>query len=201
MTHEGQRSVAELGAILWHAMGGPREAPELEAWMTPPHADPIVALAIARRRLAELAVPEGVDRTFTFPGDRVWLVEIERAKGDTPAGIAVWRSSGTNGEWRKGVVGLGLSTGSVVVFSLLHGLESALCLLVRADGDHEPVAGRGRQAHARADRAVPAGARRHRPGGVGGEPPRRGARPGRGGTGSRRRAEALRHGSDDRPHR
>ena len=23
MTHEGQRSVAELGAILWHAMGGP----------------------------------------------------------------------------------------------------------------------------------------------------------------------------------
>ena len=30
----------------------------------------------------------------------------------------------------KGVVGLGLSTGSVVVFSLLYGLESALCLLV-----------------------------------------------------------------------
>ena len=30
----------------------------------------------------------------------------------------------------KGVVGLGLSTGSVVVFSLLYGLESALCLLI-----------------------------------------------------------------------
>lgn len=30
----------------------------------------------------------------------------------------------------KGVVGLGLSTGSIVVFSLLYGLESALCLLI-----------------------------------------------------------------------
>ena len=30
----------------------------------------------------------------------------------------------------KGAVGLGLSTGSVVVFSLLYGLESALCLLI-----------------------------------------------------------------------
>ena len=30
----------------------------------------------------------------------------------------------------KGVVGIGLSTGSIVVFSLLYGLESALCLLV-----------------------------------------------------------------------
>ena len=30
----------------------------------------------------------------------------------------------------KGVVGLGLSTGSIVVFSLLYGLETALCLLV-----------------------------------------------------------------------
>ena len=30
----------------------------------------------------------------------------------------------------KGVVGLGLSTGSVVVFSLLWGLESAMCLLI-----------------------------------------------------------------------
>ena len=99
MEHEGQRSVAELGAILWHAMGGPREAPELEAWMAPPHNDPIVALALPRRRLAEFAVPEGVDRSFAFPGHRVWLIEIERAKGDTPAGIAVWRSSGPPGEW------------------------------------------------------------------------------------------------------
>ena len=100
MTHEGQRSVVELGAILWHALDGPREAPELERWMAPPHTDPIVALSISRRRLAEYAVPEGVDRSTAFPGPRVWLIEIERAKGDTPAGIAVWRSRGANGEWR-----------------------------------------------------------------------------------------------------
>ena len=98
--HESQRSVAELGAILWHAMGGPREAPELEAAMAPPHTDPIVALSLPRRRLAEFAVPEGVDRSFAFPGDRVWLIAIERARGDTPAGIAVWRSRGADGEWR-----------------------------------------------------------------------------------------------------
>ena len=30
MQHEGQRSVAELGAILWHAIGGAGDAPELE---------------------------------------------------------------------------------------------------------------------------------------------------------------------------
>lgn len=30
----------------------------------------------------------------------------------------------------KGLMGLRLSTGSIVVFSLLYGLESALCLLV-----------------------------------------------------------------------
>ena len=100
MTHEGQRSVAELGAILWHAMGGPREAPELEAAMAPPHTGPIVALSVPRRRLDEFAVPEDVDRSFAFPGDRAWLIEIERARGDTPAGIAVWRSRGAAGEWR-----------------------------------------------------------------------------------------------------
>lgn len=100
MTQEGQRSVAELGAILWHAMGGPHEAPELEPALAPPHADPIVALALARRRLAEYAIPEAIDRSTAFPGPRVWLIEIERAKGDTPAGIAVWRSRGAAGEWR-----------------------------------------------------------------------------------------------------
>ena len=98
--HEGQRSVAELGAILWHAMDGPREAPELERWMAPPHADPVVALSISRRRLAEYAVPELVDRSTAYPPPRVWLMEIERAKGDTPAGIAVWRSRSADGEWR-----------------------------------------------------------------------------------------------------
>ena len=100
MQHEGQRSVAELGAILWHAMGGRRDAPELELWMAPPHTDPIVALALSRRRLAEYAVREAIDRSCAFPGGRVWLVEIERARGDVPAGIAVWRSRGADGDWR-----------------------------------------------------------------------------------------------------
>ena len=99
MKHEGQRSVAELGAILWHAMGGAHNAPELEPWMTPPHADPIVALSLSRQRLAEYAAREAVDRTCAFPGHRVWLIEIERAKGDVPAGIAVWRSPGADREW------------------------------------------------------------------------------------------------------
>ena len=100
MRHEGQRSVAELGTLLWHAMGGPHGAPELEPWMAPPHTDPIVALTLSRKRLAEYAVPEAIDRRFAFPGNRVWLIEIERAKGDVPGGIAVWRSPGTDGEWR-----------------------------------------------------------------------------------------------------
>ena len=100
MQHEGQRSIAELGTIVWHAMGGAREAPELAPWMTPPHADPIVALVLSRQRLAEYAVPEAIDRSCAFPGGRVWIIEIERAKGDVPAGIAVWRSPGGDGEWR-----------------------------------------------------------------------------------------------------
>ena len=100
LTHEGQRSVAELGAILWTALDGPREAPELAPQMAPPQRDSIVALAITRRRLAEYAVPETIDRSTAFPGPRVWLIEIEHARGDTPAGIAVWRSRGAEGEWR-----------------------------------------------------------------------------------------------------
>ena len=100
MGHEGQRSVAELGTILWHAMGGRRDAPELEPWMPSPHADPIVALALSRRRLAEYAVPEVLDRSTAFPGPRVWLIEIECARGDVPGGVAVWRSRGANNEWR-----------------------------------------------------------------------------------------------------
>ena len=98
--HEGQRSVAELGAILWRAMGGPDEPPELGPWMAPPHTDPIVALALSRRRLAEYATPEPIDRSCAFPGGRVWLIEIERAQGDVPGGIAVWRSPGADAEWR-----------------------------------------------------------------------------------------------------
>ena len=72
MRHEGQRSVAELGTILWHAMGGLHEAPELGPWMAPPHTDPIVALALSRRHLAEYAAPEPIDRSCAFPGGRVW---------------------------------------------------------------------------------------------------------------------------------
>lgn len=100
MQHEGQRSVAELGAILWHAMGGARAAPELASWMALAHIDPIIALSISRRRLAEYAEASTIDRSCAFPGDRVWLVEIERAKGDVPGAIAVWRSPGADGEWR-----------------------------------------------------------------------------------------------------
>ena len=100
IAHEAQRSVAELATVLWHALDGPGEAPELARWMTPPHTDPTIALSLSRRRLAEYAVPEAIDRSFAFPGTRVWLIEIERAKGDTPAGIAVWRSRGAGEEWR-----------------------------------------------------------------------------------------------------
>ena len=92
LQHEGQRSVAELGAILWHAMGGERDAPELAPWMARAHADPIVALTLSRQRLGEYAVRQPIDRNTAFPGPCVWLIEIERAKGDTPAAIAVWRS-------------------------------------------------------------------------------------------------------------
>ena len=100
LEHEGQRSLAELGAILWHAMGGANDARELAPWMARPHRDPIVALTLSRKRVAEYGQREAIDRSCAFPGDRVWLVEIERAKGDTPAGIAVWRSRGANDEWR-----------------------------------------------------------------------------------------------------
>ena len=98
--HEAQRSVAELGAILWHAMGGPEEAPELAPWMGLAHCDPIIALSVTRRRLAEYAVPEAIDRNTAFPGRQAWLIEIECARGDVPGGIAVWRSRGAGGEWR-----------------------------------------------------------------------------------------------------
>ena len=100
LRNEAQRSIAELGAILWHAVGGAHDAPELEPWMAPPHSDPIVALSLSRRLLAEYATPEVIDRTCAFPGRRVWLVEIERAPGEVPGGIAVWRSRGADGEWR-----------------------------------------------------------------------------------------------------
>ena len=100
LTHEGQRSVVELAAILWHALDGPGEAPELAPQLAPPHTDPIIALSLPRRRLAEYAVPEGVDRSTAFPGSRVWLIEIERARGETPGAIAVWRSRSADGEWR-----------------------------------------------------------------------------------------------------
>ena len=98
--NEAQRSIAELGAILWHALGGAEDAPELTPWLERPHSDPTVALALSRRLLAEYARPEPIDRTCAFPGARVWLLEIERAHGEIPGAIAVWRSLGADGEWR-----------------------------------------------------------------------------------------------------
>ena len=98
--HEGHRSVAELGVIVWYAMGGAEEAPELEPLMRAPHTDPIVALKLSRQRLGEYARPEPIDRNCAFPGDRVWLIEIERAQREVPGGVAVWRSRGGDGEWR-----------------------------------------------------------------------------------------------------
>ena len=100
MAHEGQRSVAELGAILWRAMDGRDDAPELEPWMEAPHTDPIVALTLSRQRMGEYTRREAIDRSCAFPGQRVWLIDIERAKGDIPAGVAVWQSPSGNDEWR-----------------------------------------------------------------------------------------------------
>ena len=57
-------------------------------------------LPFTRDLVAEYAVCESVDRNAPFPGDRVWLIEIERATGDAPVGVAVWRSTGANGAWR-----------------------------------------------------------------------------------------------------
>ena len=98
--NEAQRSIAELGAILWHALGGAEDAPELTPWLERPHSDPTVALSLSRRLLAEYATPEIIDRTCAFPGRRIWLLEIERAHGEIPGAIAVWRSRGADGEWR-----------------------------------------------------------------------------------------------------
>ena len=81
MQHEGQRSVAELGALLWHAMGGERNAPELAPWMIPPHADPIVALSLSRGHITEYASRDAVDRTCAFPGPRVWLMGDRTREG------------------------------------------------------------------------------------------------------------------------
>ena len=90
LEHEGTRSIAELGALLGHAGRGAEDAPELVQWVTPPHTDPIIALALTRRRLAECAAPDPFGRTCALPGERVSTIEIERAKGDcalAPAGL------------------------------------------------------------------------------------------------------------------
>ena len=102
ITHDGQRASAELGAILWHALGGPKEAPELARWIQMPHDDPIVALSVSRGRRAEYAVANRADRfarTCAFPGRAVWLIEIAHAKGDIPDAVAVWRSPDGEGGW------------------------------------------------------------------------------------------------------
>ena len=97
LDHEGQRGVAELGSILWHAMSGPDTAPALSRWIPRPHTDPIIALTLSRRRRAQYAEREPLDRNTIFPGPRVWLFEIERAKGEIPDAIAVWRSPERDG--------------------------------------------------------------------------------------------------------
>ena len=99
LEHEGARSIAELGAILWHAGAGADDAPELARWIVAPHADPIIGLTISRRRLAEYAAPDPFGRTCAVPGERVWIIEIERAKGDRPSAVALWRSRGADGAW------------------------------------------------------------------------------------------------------
>ena len=99
ITHEGQRSTVELAALLWHAMDGPREAPELAPHIPALHADPIIALSIGRARRGEYAISDRFARTCAFPGEAVWLIEVEHARGDTPNTVAVWRSPDGNAGW------------------------------------------------------------------------------------------------------
>ena len=97
ITHDGQRASAELGALFWHALGGPEEAPEFGRWIRAPHTDPIIALSIGRGRRADYAVADRFSRTCAFPGAAVWLIEIGHARGDVPNAVAVWRSPGDDG--------------------------------------------------------------------------------------------------------
>lgn len=99
--HEGHRTTAELAALLWHAMGGAQEAPELAGDIVSPHDDPIIALVITRRRRAEYASADGHGRTCPIPGRGVWLMEIEQPKGDLPNAVAVWRSRNAEGGWES----------------------------------------------------------------------------------------------------
>ena len=98
--HEGHRSIAELATLLWHTGGGADEAPELAAWLPAPHADPLVALSLPRRRLSEYRHPEPIARGLALPGRRVWIFEIERARGETPDAVALWRSRGAQAGWQ-----------------------------------------------------------------------------------------------------
>ena len=99
IAHEGQRSTVELSTLLWHAMDGPREAPDLATQLPALHADPIIALSIGRSRRAEYAVTDRFGRTCAFPGKALWLIEIEHAKGDVPNAVALWRSPDATGGW------------------------------------------------------------------------------------------------------
>ena len=44
LEHEGARSIAALGALLWHAGRGAEDAPALVQWVTPPQTNPAIAL-------------------------------------------------------------------------------------------------------------------------------------------------------------
>ena len=98
--HDGHRAVTELGTLLWHAMNGPDTTPELATKLPPANDHPITALSICRARAGEYARREPVDRALALPGRHVWLVEIERAKRNTPDAIALWSSRDDAGDPR-----------------------------------------------------------------------------------------------------
>lgn len=96
---DGYRAIAELGAILARALGVPAQHrgehnPEDAA---AGNTDPVVALSVARARLGAYARSDPVDRTIVFPGERVWVLEIEQARRETPDTLAVWRSRTADG--------------------------------------------------------------------------------------------------------
>ena len=87
----------------------------------PVHADGHSGRGTTRTRQREEAQRDSVANAELLPG-------VGPEIG--PAMIAIVAATVFLTAALKGVVGLGLSTGSVVVFSLLYGLETALCLLI-----------------------------------------------------------------------
>ena len=96
--HEATRAIAELGALALHAMIGGNDPNRTNTPVERPNDDPIIALSLSRQRLSEYARGHGIARALDFPGPRVWLIEVEHARRDTPSTIAVWRSRSPTGE-------------------------------------------------------------------------------------------------------